>query len=115
MRGTAAIATLAMVAACAPSRAQPPRLASAELCEYVVRNATGMALEVRRFAERSLVGIGTLNPIEQLTESAPCADGRVYVLGIPLPRQVGAPTGKPLFGFVDLEPGKRAQLSLYWP
>jgi hypothetical protein len=107
--------TLAIVAGCASARPRPSRVTDAETCNYVVRNTTSLALEVRRFGERSLVGIGTLNPIEQLTESTPCSDGRVYVLGIPLPIQVGAPRGRPVFGFVDLEPGKNAQLTLYWP
>ncbi len=115
MRGACALATLAIVAACGPMRPQPGRLAGTQTCEYVVRNATGLALEVRRFEERSLRGVGTLNPGEQLTESAPCTEGRVYVLGIPLPRQVGVPTGKPVFGFVDLDPATRAQLTLHWP
>jgi hypothetical protein len=115
MRGVVAIAALAIVAGCASARPQPARLAGAETCNYVVRNATSTALEVRRFGERSLEGIGTLNPIEQLSESTPCSDGRVYVLGIPVPIQVGAPRGRPVFGFVDLEPGKNAQLTLYWP
>ena len=115
MRGAGAV-LLALVVACGPARA--PRgasLASVETCEYVVRNATNLALEIRRFEERRLAGIGSLNPGEQLTESARCAEGRVYVLGIPIPRQVGAPAGRPVFGFADLESGKRAQLTLYWP
>lgn len=112
----AGLTLLAFVVACGPAR--PPRgasLASVETCEYVVRNATSMALEIRRFEERRLAGIGSLNPGEQITESARCAEGRVYVLGIPIPMQVGAPSGKPVFGFAELESGKRALLTLYWP
>jgi len=115
MRAACVLATLAIAAACGPMRPKPGQLASSQPCEYVVRNATGMALEVRRFEERSLRGVGTLSPGEQLTESAPCSEGRVYVLGIPLPRQIGVPAGKPVFGFVDLDPATRAQLTLYWP
>ena len=110
-----AVLTLALVAGCASRGSQRAGLASDAPCEYVVRNATGMALEIRRFEERRLGGVGNLNPGEQITETAPCNEGRVYVLGIPIPRQVGVPSGKPVFGFADLEPGKRAQLTLYWP
>ena len=115
MRLLAGIALLACVAACAPARPRTASLASVEMCDYVVRNATGLALEIRRFEENRLAGIGSLNPGEQITQSARCAEGRVYVLGVPIPRQVGAPTGRPVFGFADLESGKRAQLTLYWP
>ena len=111
----AAFAALALASACTAARGQREALATEAPCAYVVLNATGMALEIRRFEERQLAGIGTLNPGEQISDSAPCAEGRVYVLGIPLPRQVGVPTGRPVFGFADLEPGKRAQLTLHWP
>lgn len=114
MRG-AALAALTLAWACTPVRGRREALATEAPCAYVVLNATGMALEIRRFEERTLAGVGNLNPGEQLTESAPCAEGRVYVLGIPIPRQVGVPTGRPVFGFADLEPGKRAQLTLHWP
>jgi hypothetical protein len=105
---------LALVASCGASRPREA-LVSSLPCEYVVRNATGMALEIRRFEERQLAGIGNLNPGEQITERAPCSEGRVYVLGIPIPRQIGVPTGQPVFGFADLVRGERAQLTLYFP
>jgi hypothetical protein len=114
MHLSGAAALLVLVAACG-ARTQRDGLSSGLPCEYVVRNATGMALEVRRFEERQLAGVGNLNPGEQLTASAPCSEGRVYVLGIPMPMQVGAPSGRPVFGFADLERGKSAQLTLYWP
>jgi hypothetical protein len=115
MRLAGAVALFALLAGCAPARHRGASLASVETCEYVVRNATGLALEIRRFEERRLAGIANLNPGEQITESARCAEDRVYVLGIPIPRQVGVPTGQPVFGFADLESGKRAQLTLSWP
>ena len=105
--------TLALVCSCASGSRRG--LTSDVDCDYVVRNATDIALEVRRFEERRLGGVGTLNPGEQISDRAPCAEGRVYVLGIPVPRQVGAPTGRPAFGFADLVRGERAQITLYLP
>lgn len=111
----AAVLLLALLPGCASRGSPRAGLTSEAPCEYVVRNATGMALEIRRFEERQLAGVGNLNPGEQISDSAPCSEGRAYVLGIPIPRQVGVPTSRPVFGFADLEPGKRAQLTLYFP
>jgi hypothetical protein len=86
-------------------------------CDFVVYNRTPHALEIRMRARRlSTTEIGTLNPGELLTYSVPCAMQRVWIGGIPIPSQVGAPVS---FRFVQGEAtlieGERVEIALQWP
>jgi hypothetical protein len=70
-------------------------------------------MSVRRL---STTPIGALNPGELLTHSVPCAQRLVWISGIPIPQQVGAPVS---FGFVQgqeaLVEGERVAIALQWP
>jgi hypothetical protein len=60
--------------------------------------------------------VGALNPGELLTESMSCAERRVWVRGIAIPSQVGAPAGVGFVqGWADLVRGERAIVALHWP
>jgi hypothetical protein len=119
-RALATLVALALLSACGPMRGRGGLLGSEEKCEFVVLNATNWALDVRRYEgtryePRRAMNIGTLNPSEQLTQTVSCREERVFIAGLPLPVQVGVQLGSPVFAFADLEPGKRAQLTLHWP
>jgi hypothetical protein len=62
------------------------------------------------------VAIGALNPGELLTHSVPCAQQGVWIGGIPIPQQVGAPVGFHIAqGWAELAEGNRVEVSLFWP
>ena len=86
-------------------------------CAFVVHNRTPHALEIRMGVRRlSTTPIGALNPGELLTHSVPCGQRLVWIRGIPIPQQIGAPVS---FGFVQgqeaLVEGERVEIALQWP
>lgn len=86
-------------------------------CEFVVRNQTPHALEIRmRVGGSSTIAMGALNPGELLTHSAACAERGVWIGGVAIPSQVGAPVS---FGVVqrwaELVEGDRVEIALHWP
>ena len=86
-------------------------------CDFVVLNRTSHVLEIRvGIRPMSTMVVGALNPGELLNHSAPCAEQGVWIEGIPIPDQVGAPL---LFAVVqrwaELAAGDRVEVSLYWP
>jgi hypothetical protein len=85
-------------------------------CEFVVYNRTQHPLEIHLLRARSTTPVGALNPGELLTHSVSCAENRVWIRGITIPAQVGAPVD---FGFVhgwaDLVQGEKASVALHWP
>jgi hypothetical protein len=102
-------------AACAGRRAAAPEPSQAQ-CVFLVDNHTSEALEIRLVRSMSTTPIGALNPGEGLTHSVPCAQHSVWIAGVPIPAQVGAPT---FFGVVEgsasLVEGDRVRIALYWP
>jgi len=86
-------------------------------CDFVVYNRTPHALEIRlRAGTLSTTAIGALNPGELLTYSVPCAVQRVWIRGIPIPSQVGAPVSfRFVQGEVTLIEGERVEIALQWP
>lgn len=64
----------------------------------------------------STVPIGALNPGEMLTHSVSCGLRHVWISGLPLPAQVGAPVS---FAFVQADAtllaGERVDIALQWP
>jgi len=60
--------------------------------------------------------IGALNPGELLNYSLPCAVERVWIAGIPIPSQVGAPvTFRLVQAQATLIEGERVAVALQWP
>ena len=107
---------LALITSCAGGT-HPPVALSPQSCEFIVYNRTPYALEVRLRTRRlSTTLIGALNPGELLSYAVPCALGRVWVAGIPIPSQVGARVS---FSVVQeqttLVAGQRAEVALQWP
>jgi hypothetical protein len=86
-------------------------------CTIVVFDRTPHALQIRLGIGAFTSGpIGALNPGELLTYSVPCAQGSVWITGIPIPSQVGAPVSfSSVGGWTALVPGGRAQIALEWP
>ena len=86
-------------------------------CAIVVYNQTPHALEVRMSVRRhTTMPIGALNPGELLNYSLPCARGGVWISGIPIPSQVGAPVSFRLVeGGAELVEGERVEIALHWP
>ena len=109
-----ALALAGLLAGCAASRANA-RL-GADDCHFTVLNRTGGPLAIRHIKGRSAIEIGAINPNEQVSATTACAEEVAYVWGSPIPLQVGAPPASPpVFGAVELIPGVRTSLSLYWP
>jgi len=90
---------------------------SAPSCTVVVFDRTPHSLEIRLgVGAFTSSPIGAVNPGELLTYSAPCAHGSIWVTGIPIPSQVGAPVSfRSVGGWTALVPGGRAQIALEWP
>lgn len=108
-------ALLVTLAACSTSRANTRALRGDE-CHFTVVNRTGGPLAIRHFKQRSAVEIGAINPNEQVSATTACGDGQAFVAGIPIPLQAGAPLASPpVFGSVELVPGERTRMSLFWP
>ena len=64
----------------------------------------------------STTPIGALNPGELLTYSVPCTVRRVWIGGVPIPSQIGAPVSFRLVqGEVTLIEGERVEIALQWP
>jgi hypothetical protein len=86
-------------------------------CEFIVYDHTPYALEIRmRVRAFPTTPIGALNPGELLTHSVPCAAQAVWIGGIPMPPQLGAPVGFGVLGTAaDLVEGERVEIPLYWP
>src|SRR4029077_15607578 len=83
-----AFVAAAMASSCAPQRQE---LVTPASCEFAVYNLTPHALEIRMRVRRlSTTPIGALNPGELLTYTVPCDGRRVWIVGIPIPSQVGA-------------------------
>jgi hypothetical protein len=115
-RRLVALTALALTQGCAGTTTRRDRVSRDGECQFSVLNKTPHALEVRQFRGYGTIEIGALNPDELLTESAPCADGRVDIAGVPIPMQVGAPVSMAFVrGSVGLAPGTRPMLTLYWP
>ena len=109
------LALLASLSGCATLRTPPRELPEHE-CSFTVLNRTGAPLSVHHIKGWSAVEIGAVNPNEQVSSTTACAEGVAYVWGTPMPPQIGAPVMvPPVFGSVELVPGARARLSLYWP
>jgi hypothetical protein len=109
-------AVAAVVSSCATALHRDGEV-GAPSCEFIVYNRTPHALEIRMRVRRfSATPIGVLNPGELLTHSVPCAERRVWIRGIPIPSQIGAPV---TFGFVQgeeaLVEGERVEIALQWP
>jgi hypothetical protein len=95
-------------------RRERPRIGSD--CEFVVYNRTGHALEIRLLRKRATTPVGALNPGELLSESISCGEKRVWIGGIAIPAQVGAPIDVGyVLGWADLVRGERAIVSLHRP
>jgi hypothetical protein len=86
-------------------------------CTVVVFDRTPHALEIRLgVGAFTSSPIGALNPGELLTYSVPCARGGIWITGIPILQQVGAPVSfRAVGGWTALVPGGRAQIALEWP
>jgi len=110
----AAFVAAAVAASCAPRRQE---LVTPASCKFAVYNLTPHALEIRMRVRRlSTTPIGTLNPGEVLTYAVPCDRRRVWIVGIPIPSQVGARVSfSSVQGHVDLIEGQRVQIALQWP
>jgi hypothetical protein len=109
------VALLATLAGCATSRANT-HAARDEECHFTVVNRTGSPLAVRQFIGRSATEIGAINPNESVSATSPCAEGGAFVAGFPIPRQVGVPAQfGPVFAAVELVPGERTRVNLFWP
>jgi hypothetical protein len=112
----AAIGSLAVAAAGCATPHYRERHLGGERCDFVVHNQTWQPLEVHVVRGLSMKAVGALNPGERLTESISCAERRVWVRGIAIPAQVGAPMD---FGSVqswaDLRRGDRTIVALHWP
>jgi hypothetical protein len=109
-----ALVLLACGCAAAPHQA---REGETVRCDFIVYNRTPHALEIRMRARTlSTTAIGALNPGELLTYSVPCALRRVWIGGIPIPSQVGAPVAFRLVqGQATLIEGERVEIALQWP
>ena len=110
------VAAALVVAGCARPPARPAGLREAT-CQFAVFNRTPHALEIRLGLRRgSPAPIGAINPGESLTHAVACAEDRVWVGGVPIPSQVGAPVR---FGLVqhsaELVEGSRVEISLHCP
>ena len=110
----AAFVAAAVAASCAAPRQE---LVTPASCEFAVYNLTPHALEIRMRVRRlSTTPIGALNPGEVLTDAVPCDRGTVWIVGIPIPSQVGARVSfSSVQGHVDLIEGQRVQVALQWP
>ena len=89
-------------------------------CEFVVYNRTSYALDVRTMRDTTgrtvAASIGTINPTERISDTAPCSVGAVWVRGYTLPVSIGMPATFPFVdGWIDLEPGVKSSVSLHWP
>ena len=111
-----AITVALMVIGCATAPAPEPR-AVPESCQFVVYNQTPLALEIRlQVRAFATTPIGALNPGELLTHAVSCAQQRVWIAGIEIPWQVGAPLRfGVLYGSAELVEGDRVQIALHWP
>lgn len=114
---TCALTTLTVVAASCAGMRHSTRSTGSEACNVAVHNRTPQPLEIRlRVRAQATAPLGSLNPGELMTHSVPCAERRVWVAGIELPRQAGA---RPRFGVVygeaELVRGERVQVALHWP
>lgn len=107
------VPALLLLSACATSNtAEVP----AGECGFLVRNQTNYALEIRLVRGRqSSSPIGALNPGETLTYHVPCVARFVWVRGVAIPWQVGAPTFWPVDGAAELLPHERVAISLWRP
>jgi len=105
-----------LLVSCAPvtRRAEHP---AAVDCTVVVFNRTPHILEVRvGIRPATTLAVGTLNPGELLHHEAPCAQGALWVGGIPVPDQAGAPVWfRAVEGWTGLEEGVRSEVALHWP
>ena len=110
----AAFVAAAVASSCAP---QHQELVTPASCEFAVYNLTPHALEIRMRVRRlSTTPIGALNPGELLTYTVPCDGRRVWIVGIPIPSQVGARVSfSSVQEHVDLIEGQRVQVALQWP
>ena len=110
----AAFVAAAVASSCAPQRQE---LVTPASCEFAVYNLTPHALEIRMRVRRlSTTPIGALNPGELLTYTVPCDGRRVWIVGIPIPSQVGARVSfSSVQEQVDLIEGQRVQVALQWP
>ena len=113
---SARYALVLLACGCAAARHQGREREGVQ-CEFVVYNRTPHALEIRMRARRlSTIEIGTLNAGELLTHSVPCAVQRVWIGGVPIPSQVGAPVSfRFVQGEVILIEGERVEIPLQWP
>ena len=112
------IAAATVAAAVASScGGQHQELVTPSTCEFAVYNLTPHALEIRMRVRRlSTTPIGALNPGELLPYAVPCDRRSVWIVGIPIPSQVGARVSfSSVQGHGDLVAGERVQVTLQWP
>jgi len=110
----ASVATAAVPSCVIANRQRP---LAPQTCEFIVYDRTPRALEIRlRRNDLSSTPIGTINPGEALTHSAPCSHQRVWVVGVEIPWQVGAALRfGVVYGEAELVEGESVQIPLYWP
>jgi hypothetical protein len=111
-----ALAVAVMAAGCASRPMPDPDFVQRE-CEFRVINATPTAIEVRLITTGySTRWIGSLNYGELLTHRVPCAARRVYVMGVEIPWQSGAPRQfGAVYGDAELVEGEVVRIALHWP
>lgn len=112
----AAVLLAGVLCGCAIARGRADRGS----CEFVVFNRTSYALDVRRMRDTlgstTTLTLGTLDPGERLSDSAPCEQGAVWIRGYAVPAATWLRTEFPFVdGWSDLTPGVRASISLHWP
>lgn len=109
------LVVLAALGGCAASRASA-RAPRGEECHFTVANRTGSPLAIRQFVGPGTTEIGAINPNESVSATSPCAEGGAFIAGVPIPVQIGvSPSVPPLFASVELVPGERTRVNLFWP
>ena len=104
-----------LVLGCAPHRTRPrsPFLTD---CAFTVANQAPYAMAVRLVVSYSSIEIGALNPGELLNHKVSCSQEMVYIRGVAIPPQVGAPTSNgSVLRWAQLSPGERVMIPLSWP
>jgi hypothetical protein len=105
---------LVALAACATGK---QRTIDETACAIAVSNLTPHALEIR-IGDRRLgtTSIGSINPGELLNYELPCSRGGIWVSGIAIPSQVGAPVSfQSVQSWAELVKGERVEVALHWP
>ena len=102
------------LAACATGKS---RTIDETACAIVVSNQTPHSLEIRVGDHRiGSTPIGSINPGELLNYAVPCSRGGIWVSGIPIPSQVGAPVSfRMVQSWAELVQGERVEVALHWP